>query len=117
MSRRRSCSKHKLSPRARFYKSLRGYIITLIALFTFAIVLDNDFFDVFRLVAFWWGVVLAIRFMRLRGLPGTNGWLSDDWFDWIQERHPVESARTAAPNSDDRDGEDYDPLWKDKDLV
>lgn len=106
-----------LSSRAKFYKSLRGYIITLLVLLMAGIVIDNGFFEIFRLVAFWWGIGLSIHFVKFRGLPGTNGWLSDDWFDWIQARYPkTETAQPSAPHND-LDGEDYDPLWKDKDLV
>jgi len=119
MGRHRHSDKHYLSPRARFYKSLRGYIITLSAFFLMGILVDHDFFNIMRFVALWWGIGLTIRFFKLRGLPGTKGWLSDDWFDWIKDRHPYEDA--PEPRRGERkipiDGKDYDPLWKDKDMV
>ena len=118
MARHRSCKRcNPLSSKAKFYKSLRSYIITLIAIFTAACFIDNDIFDLFRLVALWWGIALSIHFMKLRGIPGTNGWLSDDWFDWIQSRYPASEGSVKTNRSGDIDGEDYDPLWKDKDLV
>lgn len=119
MARQRNCKKcNPLSSRAKFYKSLRGYIITLMVLFAAGIVIENDFFEIFRIVAFWWGIGLGIHFIKFRGLPGSNGWLSDDWFDWIQARYPyTEKEENTTTRKNDLDGEDYDPLWKDKDLV
>ncbi len=102
-----------LSPKATFYKKLRGYLGALATIFALALLVDDGFFDIFRLVAAIGGISLGLRFVKLNGLPGTKGWLSDDWFDWIQARYPPTAAE--APGS--KTGEDYDPLWKDKDLV
>ncbi|PHI20213.1 hypothetical protein CEQ90_08465 [Lewinellaceae bacterium SD302] len=118
--RRRFRCERIISPKAKFYKSLRAYLISLLVLFSAGVLLDNDFFEIFRMVGFWWGIFLAVKYIKLRGLPGGKGWLSDDWFDWILNRHPVEDS--ILPGNDQRGngsepGEDYDPLWKDKDLV
>lgn len=102
-----------LSPKATFYKKLRAYLGALATIFTLAVLVDDGFFDIFRLVAAIGGISLSLRFVKLNGLPGTKGWLSDDWFDWIQARYPHASAQAPKPEK----GEDYDPLWKDKDLV
>ncbi|MEL6141948.1 MAG: hypothetical protein AAFU67_10055 [Bacteroidota bacterium] len=113
---RRCGGKHRLSPRARFYKSLRSYLFTLAALFLAGIFLDGGFFELFRLVATVWGISLAIRYFKANGIPGTKGWLSDDWFDWILDRHP--RNENEIPKSKPKpDGRAYDELWKDKDLV
>lgn len=104
-----------LSARAKFYKSLRGFLITIGILFFAGVFVDNDFFEIFRLVAFWWGIFLGVRYIRFNGIPSTKGWLSDDWFDWIQARYPAEVDGEETPPR--AAGEEYDPLWKDKDLV
>lgn len=119
MSRRSShkCDKKHLSPEAGFYKSLRAYIMTLLILFAAGVILSHGFFNVFRIVAFWWGIALAIKLVKFRGLPGTKGWLSDDWFDWINRRYPSEPIEPINNHKKPTPGEDYDPLWKDKDMV
>lgn len=93
--------------------------MALAAIFAAAVLVDSDFFDIFRLVAAFGFISLGLHYVKLKGLPGTKGWLSDDWFDWIQARYPY-----YPPNEEDSEmpkrntaGEDYDPLWKDKDLV
>jgi hypothetical protein len=60
---------------------------------------------------------MFFNLLKVRGLPGTNGWLSDDWFDWITRRHPVTNPGQEDALPPGEEGEDYDPLWKDKDLI
>lgn len=104
-----------LSPRARFYKSLRGFIITMSGFLLASLLIDNGFFDLFKLIGAIWGISLAVRYIKFEGIPGTHGWLSEDWFEWIKNRYPYDPSK--RPNKKGGDGKDYDPLWKDKDLV
>ena len=86
------------------------------------IFINSSFFGLFRMVAAFWGIGLAIHYFKINGMPGTKGWLSDDWFDWILDRHPHEHSeeydKDEFPRSKPKpDGKAYDELWKDKDLV
>ncbi len=92
--------------------------MALSAIFAAAVLIDSDFFDIFRLVAAFAAISLGLHYVRLQGVPGTKGWLSDDWFDWIQARYPHKAQGPEASSPQRRAaGEAYDPLWKDKDLV
>lgn len=96
---------------------MRGFVFTLFVLFSAGIIVDNDFFEIFRMVGFFWGISLVVKYFKLKGMPGTNGWLSDDWFDWILNRYPLDAQKATVSERPGEPGEDYDPLWKDKDLV
>lgn len=92
--------------------------MALAAIFAAAVLIDSDLFDIFRLVAAFAAISLGLHYVRLQGVPGTKGWLSDDWFDWIQARYPYQPHDTEGTKpKGSAAGEDYDPLWKDKDLV
>ena len=86
----RSCKHQDVDPRLRFYRSLRKFVRTLLILFALGIFLDGGFFEIFGLVALFWGLSLSMKAIRLNGIPGTKGWLSDDWFAWINRRYDAE---------------------------
>ena len=117
MSRCSSSSYGHHHPRVRFYKRLKKYIKTLFVLFALGTFLDSGFFEIFGLVALFWGLSLALKAIKLGGIPGTNGWLSQDWEEWIKHRHNNPPTDIPGKQNNKEAGEDYDPLWKDKDLV
>lgn len=112
--RRKHCHQN---PKVRFYQKLKSYLKVLFVLFTLGVFLDNDFFDLFSLVALIGGISLGLKAIKINGVPGTKGWLSDDWFDWIKHRYEEEPTNISNNFSAKEEGEDYDPIWKDKDLV
>lgn len=112
MSNIQSCKNAHYTPRARFYRSARSLLLTLLVLGGLGLFVDRDIFSLARVIAFCWGISLFVKYVKMAGLPGTRGWLSDDYLDWVNHRET-----TTNTDNDPNDGEDYDPLWKEKDLV
>jgi hypothetical protein len=93
-----------VSPKLKFYRNLRAFLVFNL-IFAVLSILGSGF-------EFWkasaiWSIFLVIKYVKLFGLPGTNGWFSDDWDDWMAEREaqdgPAEAERPAN--------------WREKDLV
>ncbi|NJO87162.1 MAG: hypothetical protein HC821_03930 [Lewinella sp.] len=105
---------HQFTP-VKFYRSLRSYLATLFALLMIGTLVDKGFYEIFQVVAAWWGAWIIIQYIKINGIPGTKGWLSNDWAEWIQHRYNHPNGVKNQEST--QDGEAYDPLWKDKDLV
>lgn len=92
------------TPRAKFYRNLKSFLIFNLVFAVLSIM--GGGFPFLKISAIW-GIFLAIGYVKAFGLPGTNGWFSDDWEDWMTERELRYSPE-----------EDYDrPEWREKDLV
>lgn len=101
----RNYAKTRKSPKLKFYRNLRAFLIfnLIFAVLSFL----GSGFEFWKVSAIW-SIFLAIGYVRLFGLPGTNGWFSDDWEDWMTEREaqPYTSAEKSRPTN-----------WREKDLV
>lgn len=97
-------TKAPASPKLKFYRNLRAFLVFNL-IFSVLSFLGSGF--EFWKVSAIWSIFLAIKYVKLFGLPGTNGWFSDDWDDWMMEREaqydPAEADRPAN--------------WREKDLV
>ena len=107
-AKRRHSRKHWGSPRYRFFRNLRAYVIFNIVMV--ALMLSGGGFIGLWKVSMIWGAVLFIKYVRLYGWPGANGWFSDDWKEWMHERE--HRRRNEAEPLDPKD-----PGWRDRDLV
>ncbi len=63
-----------------------------------------------------WSIILGVRYIKAFGWPGTEGWLSDDWEDWMEER---ERRREDERNPEPEPLElpEAQPVWRERDLV
>ena len=105
---KRNRRRHWASPRYRFFRNVRAYMIFNIVVMAL-MVTGSGVIGLWK-VSVIWGAILFIKYVRLYGWPGTHGWFSDDWKDWMHER---ESRRgNEAEPLDPKD-----PHWRDHDLV
>ncbi len=105
--RRRSVADEKV----RFYRNLRTFIA-----FNFIVpatwLLTGDINGLWK-VSVIWGIIMFFKSVKLFGVPGTDGWLSQDFEDWVAKR------KEAEPLADEPEAE---PLfdrgsWRERDLV
>lgn len=96
------------SPRVRFYRSLRAYVIFHMVMMALSL-LSGHLVNIWPVTVFW-GLALAIQYVKFFGWPGTQGWFGRDWEDWINERE----RREQGPEPLDPR---QDTSWKGKDLV
>jgi len=99
-------SKKPQSPKLKFYRNLRGFFIFNLVMM--ALIFMGSGFAAFWKISAIWSVFLLINYVKVFGMPGTNGWFSDDWEDWMAEREAQRSNLT---------GESRRPGWREKDLV
>ena len=96
--------KHQ-SPKMKFYRGLRSFFIFNIVMSILYI--TGNGFDWFWKISAFWSIGLVIAYVKAFGMPGANGWLSEDWEAWMAER---EKNAPATPRTNK-------PAWKEKDLV
>lgn len=109
--------KRKVSEKLKFYKSLRAYMIFHI--FMFGMIFSGFAGIGFWPVTFFWGLGLAVHYIKAFGLPGTHGWFSEEWEEWMKER---EEQRPGRPVEDRLELEEWEPVeekrtWRENDLV
>ncbi|MEZ4994880.1 MAG: 2TM domain-containing protein [Saprospiraceae bacterium] len=112
--------KREPSEKVKFYRNLRSFIIFNMVMAGLWIM--GSGFGGLWFVAKIWGVFLFIHYLKVNGMPGTKGWLSDDWSAWMEER---ESRRPTHETWD----EEPEPIvheprrrrkekvWQERDLV
>ena len=103
----RNKNKTSQSPRYKFYSNLRGFFI--FNLIMIVLYVTGNGFDWFWKISAFWSIGLVIGYVKAFGMPGANGWLSDDWQDWMAEREARRAEQSASFENN--------PGWKDKDLV
>ncbi|MEM7573665.1 MAG: hypothetical protein AAF433_12220 [Bacteroidota bacterium] len=96
---RRSYSEEE-DPRAKFYRQLQSIAKLILFFLALGIFMDRDFFDLARTIFYISAVFFAIKFVKIEGLPGTKGWLSDDWKAWTQERYGREKPPVDVKDKD-----------------
>lgn len=96
------------SEKMKFYRHLRSFLFFQIAML-FLWMMGSGLAGLWS-VAKIWGVFLLIHYLKVHGLPGTKGWLSRDWEDWM-------AAREANEYVEEIEDEPGRPEWKEKDLV
>ena len=100
----RNHDNHTKSPKLKFYRSLRAFLVFNL-IFAVLSILGSGF--EFWKVSAIWSIFLAISYVKAFGLPGANGWFSDDWDDWMAEREAqYDPAEADSPSN-----------WREKDLV
>lgn len=110
--------KKEPSERVKFYRNLRSFIIFNIVMLGLWTV--GSGFTGLWFVSKIWGVFLLIHYLKVNGLPGTKGWLSDDWEAWMEER---ENRRAKNTWEDEPEPIVREPrrrrekMWQERDLV
>ena len=97
----------------RFYRSLRSFLIFNIAMAGLSLAGSG-------LSGLWflgkiWAVFLIIQYVKVNGVPGTKGWLSKDWEDWME-------ARASREWQEEREELVMEPepekvVWRERDFV
>ncbi|PHN04216.1 2TM domain-containing protein [Flavilitoribacter nigricans] len=102
------------SEKIKFYRHLRSFII-------FNIIMAGLWVAGSGLAGLWaiariWGIFVAVHYIKVNGLPGTKGWLSKDWEDWMEAR---EKRRwdNEPETIVDEPFEMKQPQWRERDLV
>ena len=72
------------SKKIQFYRNLRSFLI-------FNLVMAGLWVAGSGLSGLWglgkiWAIFLVVQYVQINGLPGTKGWLSKDWEDWMEAR-------------------------------
>ncbi len=100
---RHSNSDHE-DPRAEFYEQLQSAAKAILVLFALGVFLNQGFFKLARIVFFVSAIFLGLRYLKVVGLPGTNGWLIEDLRDWMESRCEEKEKREGRKiEIDDRD--------------
>lgn len=111
-------NKRRPTKRMEFYRHLRSFII-------FNIIMAGLWVLGSGLAGLWaiakiWGVFLAVHYIKVNGLPGTKGWLSNDWEAWMEDRENrrrddwEDEPETIVDEPMMRKAE---PMWRENDLV
>lgn len=107
------------SERVKFYRNLRSFIIFNIVMLGLSVV--GSGFSGLWFISKIWGVFLLVHYLKVNGLPGTKGWLSDDWEAWIEER---ENRRATDSWEEEPEPIVREPrrsrrekVWRERDLV
>jgi hypothetical protein len=93
-----------LSPKHRFYRQLRSFLVFNLVMMVLNFI-GSDFGGLWKVSAIW-SIFLAVKYVKLFGIPGTNGWFSEDWEAWMAEREAQQVSNKPSR-----------PDWKEKDLV
>lgn len=111
--------KKEPSERVKFYRNLRSFIIFNIVMLGLSVV--GSGFSGLWFISKIWGVFLLVHYLKVNGLPGTKGWLSDDWEAWIEER---ENRRATDSWEEEPEPIVREPrrsrrekVWRERDLV
>lgn len=105
--------KFRRSPVARFYKSLRGFVF-FNATFMVLRMMGVVFFVPWK-VSIVWALILGFQYIRAFGWPGTDGVMSDEWGERLEDFDKGPGRRTREePEPMTRSN---DKGWREKDLV
>ena len=100
----RRSNTHQEDPRADFYRQLQNAAKAVLILVALGMFVNQGFFKLARLSFFISAVFLGLRYLKIEGLPGTKGWLSEDWRDWMENRYESkENSEGRKIEIDDRD--------------
>lgn len=101
-------------PVARFYKSLRGFVF-FNATFMVLRMMGIVFFVPWK-VSIVWALILGFQYIRAFGWPGTNGVMSDEWGERLEDcdMDSFTRRRRQEPEPMMRGN---DKGWREKDLV
>ncbi|MCB0607625.1 MAG: 2TM domain-containing protein [Lewinella sp.] len=102
--------KKTLSPKMRFYKRLRSYLIVNMIMFFLTM---SGHAQGWWTASMIWGIFIAVSYVKAFGFPGTNGWFGEDWNDWMEERERRKTEETPEPLY----YEGSDRKWRDRDMV
>lgn len=107
--------KQEPSERMKFYRHLRSFIIFNVVMALLALVGSG-------LAGLWtiakiWGVFLVVHYIKVNGLPGTKGWLSNDWEAWMEEREHRRRDEEPEILVDEMEMPRAQPQWRERDLV
>lgn len=106
-------SNKRPTEKIKFYRNLRSFLI-------FNIAMAGLWLAGSGLSGLWalgkiWAIFLVIQYVKVNGLPGTKGWLSKDWEDWMEtrathqwEEEPEEMVMEPEPEK---------VVWRERDLV
>ncbi len=95
----------------RFYKHLRTYLIVNTILFFLSMSGSGGFG--WLEVSMIWGIFVAFHYVKVFGIPGTNGWFGGDWKAWMEERE----RRKQEEQSETLFQEESGRQWRNRDMV
>lgn len=112
-SKYRRHKRNETSEKMKFYRHLRSFII-------FNIVMAGLWIMGSGAAGLWtvgkiWGIFLAVHYLKINGVPGTKGWLSDDWEAWMEERERRQWEKEPEPLEKEPEFEKV--YWQERDLV
>jgi hypothetical protein len=107
--------------RAKFYRNLRSFIIFNLVMF--GLWITGSGFAGLWFVSKIWGIFLFVHYIKINGMPGTKGWLSNDWAAWMEERESRRSYDSDSWNDEPEPivreprSKRREKVWQERDLV
>ncbi|MCB9081096.1 MAG: hypothetical protein H6555_05230 [Lewinellaceae bacterium] len=97
------------SPKARFLKQVRSFLVFQLVM-TVLFITGHGMIGLWKISMFW-AIGLGIGYIRHFGWPGAEGFLSNDYLEWLDEK---DRQKGDTPTEDPSPKK---ASWRDRDLV